>query len=258
MSTAQLRSSLFGSDAPEFAESWVEGPTRRLNFLDVNLATHPRPTAYLGLCSVEIGNAFARWEIGKQTEDMPLKMEKGRVEHLFVLTDDEPSLARGKTTAEACSEKSPLFTEVGPQPIQVTYTEGEGLITTNADAAHFGYAALRAAQKASTRLALTRQRCSSGVTDIPLSCNAPAGFLQTRKLRDVVRLMVNRCDSAPTLCVDIAIARFDGCALPAWAGPCGEDHVFVTTDLGALPTSDGVDEADIKGIEIRAGSNPVA
>jgi hypothetical protein len=258
MSTAQLRSSLFGSEAPDFVESWVEGPTLRSTFLNIQLATRPRPTAYLGLCSVEIGSVSARWEIGRQIEDAPLKMAKGRVVHRFLLTDDEPSLVRGSAEAGACSRKSALFSDIGPQPIDVFYADGRNLITTNADAARFGYTALRAAQKASTRLPLTTQRCASGFTDIPLACNAPAAFLRTRKLREVSWLMVTRCDGAPTLCLDIAIARFDGCDLPVWAGPCGEDHVVVTTDLDAPPEGDTLDATHIKGIEIRAGSTPVA
>lgn len=258
MTTTQLRALLFDSDAPAFVESWVEGPTRRLAFLDVQLAARPNPTAYLGLCSVAIGHASARWEIGKQTEDAPLKMSRGRVDHFFVLADDRPSLARGKVDAEPCAERSPLFDESAPRPIRVFYTEGSDLTFTDADAARFGFTALRAAQDASGRVRVTTQRCDSGFTDIPTACNAPADFLRTREPRDVAMLMVSRCDGAATLCADVTIARSEGCGLPTWAGPCGEDHVVVTTDLRTLADGDALDATHVRSIEIRAGSNPVA
>lgn len=257
MNVAQLRASLFDGNAPEFVESWVEGPTHRSEFLAIELATRPRPTAYLSLCAVDIGLASGRWTAGKQSEDSPLKMAKGRIDHLFMLTDDMPSLARGTVASEPCSAISPLFREFGPHPIAVSFYEPGGAVFTNADAARFGFVAVRSARDAAKRLPVKTQRCASGFTDIPLACNAPADFVRTRHIRDVAALSIRQCEDAATLCVDATIARQDGCDLPIWAGPCGEDHVIVETDLRSLADNDALDATHIRAIEVRAGSNPI-
>jgi hypothetical protein len=257
MNVAQLQALLFDGYASEFVESWVEGPTHRSESLVIELATRPRPTAYLGLCAVDIGRAWGQWDLGKQSEDSPLKIAKGRIEHLFMLTDDTPSLARGTAVNEPCSAISPLFRKFGPQPIDVSFYERGGAVSTNADAARFGFVAMRSVLDAAKRLPVKTQRCLSGFTDIPPACNAPADFVRTLLVRDVAALSVGQCEDAATLCVDVTIARRYGCDLPTWAGPCGEDHVIVATDLRSLADNDAMDATHVRAIEVRAGSNPI-
>jgi hypothetical protein len=130
-------------------------------------------------------------------------------------------------------------------------------VSTNADAARFGFVAMRSVLDAAKRLPVKTQRCLSGFTDIPPACNAPADFVRTLLVRDVAALSVGQCEDAATLCVDVTIARRYGCDLPTWAGPCGEDHVIVATDLRSLADNDAMDATHVRAIEVRAGSNPI-
>ncbi len=256
MSTAQLRSLLFRGDAPEFIESWVEGPTRRSPYLSVELATRPRATPYLSLCIVEVGFASFRLESRRQTEDGPLAIEPGRIVTEFILESDDPSLSRATAQTNPCSEVSALFPDGGPGPVVVRFDDGNNTTLANVDAARLGFAALRAAKEAAGRLKPNVERCNFGFTDIPLACNAPGDFVKTRMFRDISRIDIMRCATG-AWCVDVTIARRQDCDIPYWAGPCGEDHLFVETDLRALEDGEMLDGKHIRSITVRAGGNPI-
>ncbi len=257
MSAGQLRALLFGRNAPDFAESWVEGPTRRLNYLVVELATRPRRTGYLSLCSVDIGRASAPWILGKQNEDASLEIPEGRTEHYFMLASERPSLVRGSVEDEPCAALSALFPEIGSHPVPVRFVDGSRSSDTDADAARFGFAAIRAARRAANQLRPKTERCYTGATGIPFACNAPGSFVQSLDFRDVRALEVGRCDAGGRLCVDATLSPGGTCDVLDEAGTCGEDHMIVETGAGSLADGETLNETGITSITIRAGGNPV-
>jgi hypothetical protein len=258
MTPSELRALLFDPNAPEFVESWVQGPTHRLEYIDVELASRSRPTVYSGLCSVEMGYTSSRWMVGKQTEDSPLEMRKGRTQRYFMLASDRPTLDRGAGQAEDCSGIS-AFARIrgtGPQPVPVWFSPQSPTTSADADAARFGFAAVIAAQQAAKRLPVPTERCWAGSTDIPLACNAPADFVQSRYLRDIRALVIERCTASDTLCVDATIARSNNCGTPWWwANGCGEDHLVIETEARSLAEALGA--IGVKSLLIRAGATPI-
>jgi len=260
LTTSELRALLFDSSAPQFVESWVQGPTYRLEYIDVELASQPRQTAYSGLCEVEIGRASMQWSVGKQTEDAPLEVLKGSTWRHFMLASDTPTLVRGGDQPDRCLSIS-AFSRIrglGPLPIPVWFFPRSPFASDDADAARFGFAAVIAAQHAAKRLPVQTERCNSGFTDIPLACNAPADFVRSRYLRDVHALIIEQCAGSEALCVDATITRSSDCSAPLWwANSCGEDHVFIETNAGSLAEGEKLDAGSIKAITIRPGATPV-
>jgi hypothetical protein len=114
-------------------------------------------------------------------------------------------------------------------------------------ATRFGLVALREAQAFARTHEIKAERCTGGFTYVPASCGDPAAFVSSFYFRQVVGLVLMRCPSKETVCID---ATIQGLMRD------GEDHLMVETDAtsvdeGPLPL------ARIRSITVLAGSTPI-
>ena len=248
MSPAALGNLLFGSDAPKFTDSWVQGPTRDYLSITIDLATTPTETGFNGLCAVEVASTAFGWNTQLRSENVPVRIESDpAVRKRFVLTSDAAGFEPTSSPSSCAALKLLTPQVITPTILAVWERTPSGIDEASAATARFALATMAASRVAAIKLRVKAERCSIGFVDVPASCGDPAAFAHSYYLRQIEGILVDRCPDGRTMCVDASIADLHGRDI---------DHVVVRTGLKRVP-SDPRTPIQIVSVTVRAGSDPV-